>query len=120
MATTALPQPRTGTRSHRGRWIAGVIAVVVLALIAGLLISRARSSPAATDNVLAVPASALLPKGAGYSVLVPSADGTTTTEVDVQTGLSDGVSTEITSGLAAGDTVVTAPSTTTTTPRGGL
>jgi HlyD family secretion protein len=71
-------------------------------------------------NVLVVPASALLPKGAGSSVKLRSADGKTTTEVDVQTGLSDGVSTEITGGLSAGDTVITTPSTTTTTPRGGM
>ena len=69
--------------------------------------------------MLLVPASALLPKGAGYSVKVPSADGKTTSEVDVKTGLSDGTNTEITSGLKAGDKVVTTPSTTTTTTRGG-
>ncbi|NTW96946.1 MAG: efflux RND transporter periplasmic adaptor subunit [Oscillochloris sp.] len=70
-------------------------------------------------DVLVVPASALLPKGAGYSVQLRSADGKTTSEVDVQAGLSDGVNTEIISGLQAGDTVVTNPSTTTTT-RGGM
>lgn len=62
------------------------------------------------DGVLLVPNTALLPKGAGHSVQVPSADGTTTTEVEVQIGLSDGTQTEITSGLKAGDKVVTNPS----------
>ena len=64
------------------------------------------------DGVLLVPNTALLPKGADHSVQVPSADGKTTSEVDVQTGLSDGTQTEITSGLKAGDKVVTTPSTT--------
>jgi multidrug efflux pump subunit AcrA (membrane-fusion protein) len=45
-------------------------------------------------------------------VQVLGADGKTTSEVDVQTGLTDGVNTEITSGLKAGDKVVTTPSTT--------
>ncbi len=71
------------------------------------------------DNVLVVPSTALLPKGAGHAVQVVSADGKTTSEVDVQTGLSDGTNTEITSGLNAGDKVVTTPSTTTTTQRSG-
>jgi len=64
------------------------------------------------DGVLLVPNSALLPKGAGHSVQVTSADGKTTSEVDVQTGLTDGANTEITSGLNEGDKVVTIPSTT--------
>jgi multidrug efflux pump subunit AcrA (membrane-fusion protein) len=68
-------------------------------------------------NVLIVPASALLPKGAGYSVNVVSADGKTTKEVDVVVGLSDGTNTEISSGLKAGDKVVTTPSTPTNTPQ---
>lgn len=74
---------------------------------------------ASKDGVLLVPNSALQPKGAGRAVLVPNVDGTTR-EVDVQTGLSDGTQTEITSGLSENDTVVTtatAPST--TQPRGG-
>ncbi len=71
------------------------------------------------DGVLLVPNTALLPKGAGRVVQVPSADGKTTSEVDVQTGLSDGTQTEITSGLKAGDKIVTTPSTTKTTS-GGL
>jgi multidrug efflux pump subunit AcrA (membrane-fusion protein) len=41
---------------------------------------------------------------------VLSADGKTTSEVDVQTGLSDGTQTEIISGLKAGDKVVSNPS----------
>lgn len=88
---------------------------VKVGMTANLVITTAEHA-----NVLVVPASALLPKGAGYSVKVPSADGKTSSEVDVQTGLSDGVNTEITSGLQAGDTVVTTPSTTTTTTSGGM
>ena len=74
---------------------------------------------ATKDGVLLVPNTALLPKGAGRVVQVPSADGKSTSEVDVQTGLSDGTQTEITSGLKAGDKIVTTPSTTKTTS-GGL
>jgi HlyD family secretion protein len=71
------------------------------------------------DNVLLVPNSALLPKGAGRAVQVLDADGTTR-EVEVQTGLTDGTNTEIISGLNAGDQVVTTPSTTTPPSGGGL
>lgn len=35
MATTTLPQPQTV--AHRGRWIAGAIAVVVVAISAALI-----------------------------------------------------------------------------------
>jgi HlyD family secretion protein len=75
---------------------------------------------ATKDNVLLVPNSALLPKGAGHAVQVLAADGKTVQEVDVQTGLTDGSNTEITSGLKAGDKVVTTPSITTTPARRGL
>ena len=64
------------------------------------------------DNVLVVPSSALLPKGAGHVVQVRQADGTLK-EVEVETGLTDGLNTEIVSGLKAGDQVVTTPSTVT-------
>src|SRR6266542_2744330 len=88
---------------------------VKIGMTANLSITTAKQ-----DGVLLVPNSALLPKGAGHSVQVTSADGTTR-EVDVQTGLTDGANTEITSGLNEGDQVVTTPSTTTTTQRrGGL
>jgi HlyD family secretion protein len=46
MATTTLPQQRTGTR--RGRWIAGGILLIVLAIIAAVLLSTRRSSSAGT------------------------------------------------------------------------
>jgi len=65
---------------------------------------------ATKDGVLLVPNTALLPKGASHAVQVLGADGKTTTEVEVQTGLSDSTQTEITSGLKAGDKVVTNPS----------
>ena len=87
---------------------------VKVGMTANLTITTAKK-----DGVLLVPTTALLPKGAGQSVQVLGADGKTTTEVDVQTGLTDGVNTEITSGLKAGDKVVTTP--TTTKPKtGGL
>jgi len=89
-------------------------AQVKVGMTANLVITTAEHA-----DVLVVPASALLPKGAGYSVQLRSTDGKTTSEVDVQAGLSDGVNTEIISGLQAGDTVVTTPSKTTTT-RGGM
>jgi multidrug efflux pump subunit AcrA (membrane-fusion protein) len=73
---------------------------VKVGMTANLVITTAEHA-----NVLVVPTSALLPKGAGSSVKLRSADGKTTTEVDVQTGLSDGVNTEIVSGLKAGDTI---------------
>jgi HlyD family secretion protein len=87
---------------------------VKIGMTANLSITTAQK-----NNVLLAPNSALLPKGAGHSVQLTSADGKTTSEVDVQTGLSDGTQTEITSGLKAGDKIVTTPSTTKTTS-GGL
>jgi HlyD family secretion protein len=74
---------------------------------------------ATSEDALLVPNSALLPKGAGRVVLLPNADGTTR-EVDVTTGLSDGVNTEITSGLNAGDRVVTTPGASQEQQQGGL
>jgi HlyD family secretion protein len=60
------------------------------------------------DGVLLAPNSALLPKGAGRVVQVPDANGATR-EVDVQTGLTDGTNTEITSGLSEGQQVIASP-----------
>jgi HlyD family secretion protein len=80
---------------------------VKVGMTANLTITTAKK-----DGVLLVPNTALLPKGAGHSVQMPSADGKTTREVEVQTGLTDGTNTEITSGLNEGDKVVTTPSTT--------
>jgi len=88
---------------------------VKVGMTANLTITTAKK-----DGVLLAPTTALLPKGAGRVVQVPSADGKTTSEVDVQTGLTDGVNIEITSGLKAGDKVVTTASVTTTTRSGGL
>ncbi|MBK9709858.1 MAG: efflux RND transporter periplasmic adaptor subunit [Kouleothrix sp.] len=88
---------------------------VKIGMTANLTITTAKK-----DGVLLVPNTALLPKGAGHVVQVPSADGKTTGEVDVQTGLSDGTQTEITGGLKAGDKVVSNPSATKTTTGGGL
>jgi HlyD family secretion protein len=86
---------------------------VKVGMTANLTITTAKK-----DGVLLVPSTALLPKGAGQSVQVLSADGTTTNEVDVQTGLTDGLNTEITSGLKSGDKVVTIPSTAEPASRG--
>jgi HlyD family secretion protein len=63
---------------------------------------------ATRESVLLVPNTALQPKGAGRVVLVQNADGTTS-EVAVQTGLSDGVQTEVIEGLAEGAVIVTNP-----------
>ncbi|HET9221744.1 MAG TPA: efflux RND transporter periplasmic adaptor subunit [Roseiflexaceae bacterium] len=73
---------------------------------------------ATKDNVLLVPNTALLPKGAGHAVQVP-ADGGGTREVEVQTGLTDGTQTEIVSGLQAGDQVIANPTTGASTRQGG-
>ncbi|MEO7910533.1 MAG: efflux RND transporter periplasmic adaptor subunit, partial [Roseiflexaceae bacterium] len=88
---------------------------VKVGMTANLVITTAKK-----DGVLLVPSTALLPKGAGQSIQVLNADGTTTSEVDVQTGLTDGLHTEIISGLKAGDKVVTLPSTAKPASGGGL
>jgi HlyD family secretion protein len=85
---------------------------VKVGMTANLTITTAKK-----DGALLVPNTALLPKGAGHVVQVLNADGKTTREVEVQTGLTDGANTEITSGLNEGDQVVTIPGT--TKPRSG-
>ncbi len=70
------------------------------------------------ENVLLVPNSALLPKGSGHVVEVIGKDGKPS-EVDVQTGLSDGTQTEIVSGLSEGMKIVSLPGST-SPQRGGL
>ena len=77
---------------------------VKVGMTANLTITIARK-----ETVLLVPNTALLPKGAGHIVQLLGADGRTTSDVDVQIGLSDGTQTEIISGLKAGDAVVTSP-----------
>jgi len=82
---------------------------VKVGMTADMIITTARK-----DNVLLVPNSALLPKGTGRAVQIPATDTQghpTTSEVDVQTGLSDGVNTEITGGLSAGQQIVALPDT---------
>ncbi|MHB1134025.1 MAG: efflux RND transporter periplasmic adaptor subunit [Chloroflexota bacterium] len=68
------------------------------------------------ESVLLVPNTTLLPKGTGRVVQVPDASaaptgsaGPAVREVDVQTGLSDGTSTEILSGLDEGQQVIALP-----------
>ena len=81
--------------------------------------ANVRIVTATKEQVLLVPNTALLPKGAGHAVQVPNADGSTR-EVDVQTGLTDGSETEIVGGLKEGDRVIANPSTTSTsTQRAG-
>lgn len=70
------------------------------------------------EDVLTVPASAIQSEGRSSYVIVQNEDGSTE-KVTVETGLSNGSSTEITSGLEEGQTVVipgvTATSTSSTT-----
>jgi HlyD family secretion protein len=61
------------------------------------------------EDALLVPTTALLPRGAGNVVQVVEAEGTAPVEVEVQIGLTDGVMTEIVSGLAEGQQVVALP-----------
>ncbi|MCG8347586.1 MAG: efflux RND transporter periplasmic adaptor subunit [Chloroflexales bacterium] len=70
------------------------------------------------DDVLLVPNSALLPKGAGQVVQITDAEGNTR-EVEVVTGLSDDAQTEIVSGLNEGDEIVALPRTNTQGAQGG-
>jgi HlyD family secretion protein len=76
---------------------------VKVGMTASLTIVTARK-----DNVLLVPNSALLPKGAGRVVQVVDLDGQIR-ETPVETGLTDGKQTEVIRGLQAGDRVVTVP-----------
>jgi HlyD family secretion protein len=61
------------------------------------------------DNVLLVPNTALLPKGSGHVIQQPGPDGKTTTDTDVQIGLTDGTQSEIVSGLHEGDRFIPLP-----------
>jgi HlyD family secretion protein len=63
---------------------------------------------ATKEDAIVVPNTALQPNGAGYVVQMLNSDGTTR-NVEVETGLSDGVKTEIVSGLNEGDAVVENP-----------
>jgi HlyD family secretion protein len=55
-----------------------------------------------------IPNSAILPKGTGRIVQVPGANNTTT-EVDITIGLSDGLQTEVLTGLTEGQTIIATP-----------
>lgn len=87
---------------------------VKVGMTANLAITAAQK-----EGVLLVPNTALLPKGAGRVVQLPNADGTTR-EAEVQTGLTDGVYTEITGGLSEGDTIVAVPGAQAPRSSGGL
>jgi len=67
------------------------------------------------NNMLLVPSTALLPKGNNRIVQVVGADGKTS-DVQVETGLSDGSLTEIISGVNEGARIVTLPSSGTVKP----
>ncbi len=71
-------------------------------------------------NVLLVPSRAISQQAGKSSVQVVKDDGTTEARV-VQTGLTDGQNTEITSGLSEGEKIISVAktTTTTTTPAGG-
>lgn len=60
------------------------------------------------DNVLTVPNSALLPSGSGRVVQVLDAQGKTQ-DIPVETGISDGVKTEIISGVQEGQQILALP-----------
>jgi HlyD family secretion protein len=60
------------------------------------------------ENVLLVPNSALAPQGDGHAVQMPGADGKAQ-DLTVETGLTDGVETEIVSGLHEGDRILAVP-----------
>ena len=69
-------------------------------------------------NVLLIPNSAILPKGAGRIVQVPG-NNNTTSEVDITTGLSDGIQTEVLTGLTEGQVIIATP-TNSTAKSGGF
>jgi RND family efflux transporter MFP subunit len=69
------------------------------------------------DNVLLIPNSAILPKGTGRVVQVYNADGSTK-EIDITIGLSDGVQTEVLTGLIEGQLIVSTPTSRSTTATG--
>jgi len=65
------------------------------------------------ENILIVPNSALLPKGTGRVVQVVGADGQPQ-EVDVTVGISDGIVSEVLSGLEEGQSIISTPTSRTT------
>jgi HlyD family secretion protein len=69
------------------------------------------------DNVLLIPNSAILPKGTGRVVQVYNADGSTK-EIDITIGLSDGVQTEVLTGLIEGQLIVSTPTSRSNTATG--
>lgn len=68
-------------------------------------------------NILLIPNAAILPKGTGRIVQIPDGDDTTK-EVAITVGASDGIQTEILTGLTEGQTIIAAP--TNTVSRGGF
>ena len=69
------------------------------------------------DNVLLIPNSAILPKGTGRVVQVYNEDGSTK-EIDITIGLSDGVQTEVLTGLTKGQLIVSTPTSRSATSTG--
>ncbi len=68
-------------------------------------------------GVLLIPNSAILPKGSGRVVQVPDGENTTK-EVDITIGMSDGIQTEVLTGLTEGQAIISTPLT--NTPQGGF
>jgi HlyD family secretion protein len=68
-------------------------------------------------GVLLIPNSSILPKGTGRVVQVKNADGSTA-EIDITIGLSDGLQTEVLTGLTEGQQIVAAPTGRVTTSSG--
>jgi len=69
-------------------------------------------------NVLLIPNSAILPKGNGRIVQIPGSNNKPT-EVDITIGLSDGLQTEVLTGLTEGQKIIATP-TNTTAKSGGF
>ncbi len=113
---------RTGQQSAQGRTggsrgaQTGVPSSVLLRQ--GLSVTASITKQQRT-NVLLVPASAVTQQGTNSYVTVVKSDGTTELR-QVQTGLTDGVNTEITQGVSEGENVLVTPrtATTATTPAG--
>ncbi|WP_428240580.1 efflux RND transporter periplasmic adaptor subunit [Gynuella sp.] len=68
--------------------------------------ATARITLEKADNVVTIPERTLSFAGDQPQVLIPSADGITSTPRDVTLGLSDGIQVEVVSGLSEGESVV--------------
>jgi len=69
-------------------------------------------------GVLLIPNSAILPKGTGRIVQIRDTATNTTQDVDITIGLSDGIQTEVLSGLTEGQRIITSPTSSTSSTSG--